>query len=120
MANRYCVAGTCHTSLSAHVCTSLATGTTWRMLEPPDSSPYAGIALLRIYMDTESLSFVHTLVNVRTPHTVGKLTIYLLTPLSRILNKDQDSYTRESQVNEILHMFSIHKMACNAPLDMTS
>ena len=80
----------------------------------------AGITSLCICMDTESLCFVHTSANSCTPHTVGKLTVNLLTPLSRILNKDHNSCTRGPQVNEILHMLSIHKMACNVPSDIMS
>ena len=60
------------------VCMSSMTGTTWRKLEPPDSScRYCiaahghGIAL-----------FVYTLANSHTPHTVGKLTVYSLMSFS--------------------------------------
>ena len=38
-------------------------------------------------MDTESLCFVHALANSCTPHTVGELTVYPLTPFS---HKDHD------------------------------
>ena len=104
----------CHTSPRACVCMISTTGTTQGKLEPPEFSPRAGFALL--YMDTESLCFVHALAHSRTPHIpVGEFTVY---PLPSFSHKDHDLYTRESQVNEILHMFSIHKMACIVPLDM--
>ena len=77
VANCYCVAVTCHTFPRARICTSSATGTTWGKLEPPDSSLRAGITSLCICMDTESFCFVHTLANLCTPHSIGKLTVYL-------------------------------------------
>ena len=101
-------------------CTSSVTGTTWRKLEQLDLSSHACIAFLRICIDTRSLLFVHTLANSHILHPVGKLTVYPFTPFSWILNKDHDLYTCEPQVNEILHMFSIHKMACIASLDIMS
>ena len=55
-ANHYRVAVTCLTSLRDCVWTSLATVTTWRKLEPPESSSRS----LCIYMDTEFFLFAHT------------------------------------------------------------
>ena len=51
-ANCHCVTVTRHISPRACIW-SLATGTMWRKLEPWDSSFRAGIASLRIYIDTE-------------------------------------------------------------------
>ena len=89
VANRYCVAVTCHTK--ACICISSATGTTVGKFAPPDSSPCASIL---ICMDTELLCFVHTLANSSTPHTVGKPIVNLLTPLSQILNKDHNLWMK--------------------------
>ena len=67
VANRYCVAVTCHTShRRACVCMSSTTGTTVGNLEPPDSSPCASIL---ICMDTDCfvLSTLRPIPILRTP-----------------------------------------------------
>ena len=64
---------------------STATGTTWRK-ENGESLSHRTLHLvpvsLRICMDTKSFVFIHALANSCTPHTIGKLTVYPLTPTS--------------------------------------
>ena len=102
---------TCHTR--ACVCISSATGTTVGKLELDSSTSCRYYNAVHMHGHRITLSTLRSIPVLHTP--LASLLSNHLMPLSRILNKDHNSCIRGPQVNEILHMLSIHKMACNAP-----
>lgn len=99
----------------ARVCTSFATGTTWRNIEPPDldSDSFTLVSLRCTYTWAQNFLAFHTLVNFHTLYTIVQRNVHLSTPFSRSLNKEHDSCTNVSQTTEmrISPIFSVHKMA---------